>query len=37
MARNARDPETFLLLDLLAEAFERKSWHGTNLAAPAAG
>ena len=37
MARNARDPETSLLLDLLAEAFERKSWHGTNLAAPSAG
>ncbi len=31
MARAARDPETSLLLDLLAEAFERKSWHGTNL------
>lgn len=31
MAREARDPETSLLLDLLAEAFERKSWHGTNL------
>lgn len=31
MARLARDPETSLLLDLLAEAFERKSWHGTNL------
>jgi hypothetical protein len=31
MARNARDPETALLLDFLAEAFERKSWHGTNL------
>lgn len=31
MARAARDPETFLLLDLLAEAFDRKSWHGTNL------
>lgn len=29
--RAARDPETSLLLDLLAEAFERKSWHGTNL------
>ena len=31
MARAARDPETSLLLDLLAEAYERKSWHGTNL------
>lgn len=31
MARMVRDPETSLLLDLLAEAFERKSWHGTNL------
>jgi hypothetical protein len=31
MSRAARDPETALLLDLLAEAFERKSWHGTNL------
>jgi len=31
MSRTARDPETALLLDLLAEAFERKSWHGTNL------
>ena len=31
MARAARDPETSLLLDLLSEAFERKSWHGTNL------
>ena len=31
MARTARDPETCLLLDLLSEAFERKSWHGTNL------
>ncbi len=31
MARPARDPDTSLLLDLLAEAFERKSWHGTNL------
>jgi hypothetical protein len=31
MARPSRDPETSLLLDLLAEAFERKSWHGTNL------
>ncbi|MHB8798127.1 MAG: DinB family protein [Thermoanaerobaculia bacterium] len=31
MARAARDPEMSLLLDLLAEAFERKSWHGTNL------
>ena len=31
MARAARDPETTLLLDLLAEAFDRTSWHGTNL------
>jgi len=31
MERAARDPETCLLLDLLAEAYERKSWHGTNL------
>src|SRR5512140_1992760 len=31
MARAPRDPETSLLLDLLAEAYERKSWHGTNL------
>ena len=31
MGRDARDPRTMLLLDLLAEAFERKSWHGTNL------
>lgn len=31
MARTVRDPETSLLLDLLAEAFERRSWHGTNL------
>ena len=31
MVRAARDSETSLLLDLLAEAFERKSWHGTNL------
>ena len=31
MSRTARDSETALLLDLLAEAFERKSWHGTNL------
>lgn len=31
MARSAGDPETRLLLELLAEAFERKSWHGTNL------
>ena len=31
MARELRDPETSLLLDLLAEAFERRSWHGTNL------
>lgn len=31
MARTSRDPETSLLLELLAEAFERKSWHGTNL------
>ena len=31
MSRAARDPETALLLDLLAEAVERKSWHGTNL------
>ncbi len=31
MTRPARDPEIALLLDLLAEAFERKSWHGTNL------
>ena len=25
------DPETALLLDLLDEAFDRKSWHGPNL------
>ncbi|CAG1769220.1 hypothetical protein BAC2_00143 [uncultured bacterium] len=31
MTRAALDPETILLLDLLSEAFERKSWHGTNL------
>jgi hypothetical protein len=31
MARPGRDSEAALLLDLLAEAFERKSWHGTNL------
>jgi hypothetical protein len=31
MTRTPRDPETSLLLDLLAEAFGRKSWHGTNL------
>lgn len=31
MARTSGDPETSLLLELLAEAFERKSWHGTNL------
>ncbi len=31
MVRAALDSETSLLLDLLAEAFERKSWHGTNL------
>lgn len=31
MVQAARDPETTVLLDLLAEAFERKSWHGTNL------
>jgi hypothetical protein len=31
MTRTDRDPEIALLLDVLAEAFERKSWHGTNL------
>jgi hypothetical protein len=31
MTRPVSDPRTSLLLDLLAEAFERKSWHGTNL------
>lgn len=32
MTRNpSADPEVALLLDLLAEAFDRKSWHGTNL------
>ena len=37
MARNARDPESVPLPDLLAEAFERKLGHGTNFAAPSAG